>query len=503
MDTAEFNRQIDELYAIQQKDPSEAAKDLQSMGIIPPQDPSLLDIPGFGFGAVAPQFGEMMLTGVTMNGGFVEYNPGNFYVAGAVGKSSRDVDLSGLSLEAIDRNNPGTAPQFFRNVYTARLGYGRKEGNIVIASLMYSLDDEQSRILEGLVDTAGTRLAPQENFILGLSGRVGFDTLELALEGQVNVSLFNDPFRGNVPQEARLRSFVSSIFGRRNTTAQSLGDIAYSGSLTKLLFGRSGRLSASVRMVGPSYRSTGVAGLRSDVFGYDTRYEHEFLGGQINLNGLFGREETGFVVADPERSVIVRAGAGGEFRFRGLPSLQLAFAQTKQTETSPDGSLIRSNRVNQYTIGSRLLTRFGTIRDAISASFSLQDNRSSDALTDFRTHTITLTDRLSFAYPLSLILTGSQNQTGSATDSVAQSGISSVDFSLLWAPIQAWEIVAGVTVGAGKESRTRGAYASLHAPLWSAGDAELRCEVSKFDDSLIIARSFTDRVLRLVTRVNL
>ena len=502
-DTVEFNRQIEELKALENADPVEGLKKLDKLGVSPGTDRFFLDIPTFGFGAVAPRFTDLSMNAVTLSGGFIEYNPGNLYVAAALGKSDRQIDLSGISLPSLGGVDQSDHPTFFKNIYGARVGYGRKEGSNLILSALYSLDDGDSRILEHFLDSSGSHFAPQENFLLGLAGQELLDEIGLSLNADLNLSLFTEPLAGGVPRESRLKALATRVFGGNNTREASIGDIAYSMKANKLLSGNHATASVSVRMVGPSYRSVGTVGLRTDIFGYDARYGHELLGNQLGLTGSYGYEMAGFVLADPNKSTLRKFALAADVRPHSLPSLQIGFSENRQDQESRDNFSNRSALVRLINLGLRYTARLGSIRNASSISLTLQKGTSDDGISQFTSSTVALNDRISFRSPVSLLASISHTTTETGADTAALPGAFAGDFSVLYQVFGNWQNTAGISYSTNQQVRTRGVFLSSGLDITGTGSVELRWEYTDFNGDPLRTKGSIDRILRLLTRLRL
>src|SRR5439155_3582286 len=131
------------------------------------------------FGKVAPNFGSLLFDKVTINGGALEYNPGNLYVAGAIGKAQRQVDLNSVPQDVKDDSLLLADPQlstleFFRNVYSARIGYGRRHGSYIALTGMYADDDDQSRALQSIFNRPVAKLTERRD---STGTVIGVDTI--------------------------------------------------------------------------------------------------------------------------------------------------------------------------------------------------------------------------------------------------------------------------------------------------------------------------------------
>ncbi|MBX7156234.1 MAG: hypothetical protein K1X91_14860 [Bacteriodetes bacterium] len=378
-DSIAIANRISSLYELQDKtDVSENMESLKELGVVTQEQEVIAQFPAIGFGKVAPSFSRFMFNGVTINGGLIEYNPGNFYAAGSIGKIQREVDINGIPVDVAQRDAALlTNVLFFKNVYSARLGYGRKNGNNIVASVLYSDDDDESiniqnilnRPIEFEVDTitiikgdstdsdgkpvldtntnqpikvdkfiqekqkrqrTAIVISKQRNTVIGLSSHIADDELSLALDGEINVSYFFDANKKlweNGQSQFLNAQQLDSIY---KPTENELLDFNYALRGTWKFMENTGRISGGIRYVGAGFQSVGVAGLRKDILRADFFYDQTFLDKQLKCTGGYSREEFGYKVSDNagakqlSTTDIIRTGT--QLRFKGLPVLTVDYA---------------------------------------------------------------------------------------------------------------------------------------------------------------------------------
>jgi len=384
-DSIALANRISALYELQEKnDLSESMESLKELGVATNEQELIAKFPAIGFGKVAPSFSRFMFNGVTINGALIEYNPGNFYTAGAIGKVQRDVDASKLPSDVVQRDSSLLSNvQLFKNVYSARIGYGRRNGNNIVASVMYADDDDQSDFIQKsiqrpIVDTIRTVkqipfvtesgdtlrdpddstkiiqkdttlisttsrqnlvLARQQNTVIGLSSHFADDSLNISVEGEFNISYFFD-------SENKLWSKGDSVTIKTQFLNAQRLDTLYKPTENELLdfnyalrgswkfLENTGRLSGGIRYVGAGFQSVGVAGLRKDVLRSDVLYDQSLLEKQLKFTGGYTREEFGYKVSDnpgsKQKSSIDIVRTGTQVRLRGLPVFTVDFALNSQ-----------------------------------------------------------------------------------------------------------------------------------------------------------------------------
>lgn len=383
MDSIALANRINELYELSGKDLTENMETLREIGIATQEQEVIAQFPALGFGKVVPSFSRFLFNGVTINGGLVEYNPNSFYAAGAIGKVQREFDGSRFSEDIIQRDSTLlTNIQLFRNVYSARIGYGRRNGNNIVATILHSDDDDQSisiqqalqrptfdtlrntvqvpvltssgdtlrdpddstRIImrDSIVISTSERsnnsLARQRNTVVGLASHIAFDSLNLTFDGELNISYFSDE-KNKLWSDSSARIGVRSAkFFRENIRHSEYEqiDVMYSLRSAWQFMNNTGKLSGGLRYIGGGYQTVGVVALRKDIFRADAAYSQLFFERQFRLHAGYSFEEFGYkrsAVADSLLSTIQSINAGSEIRLRGLPVLSLNYTQHEQAFT--------------------------------------------------------------------------------------------------------------------------------------------------------------------------
>ncbi|MBC8145926.1 MAG: hypothetical protein H7X80_10100, partial [bacterium] len=328
------------------------------------------------------------------------------------GKLQRLVDPAALPQEALANDSALQADpllsllEFHRNVYSFRLGYGQRHGNYVALTGLYSDDDEQSVTLQDVVnrpvatfverlDSLGeiegidTVFVPnhvvgrQLNYGAGAIGRLEFESTGLVLDGEFNLSWFDDAAnrRGQllIPRPQALPSFLESD--------SMLTDFNYAlRSTWELPWDDAGVLNAGIRYVGGGFRSIGVTGLRTDILRADARYNTTLLDRQVRAGLRYSFEEAGY--KDSSNSSVINAlGASVEIRPRGFPVLTLGYQRHSQSlETSKrDTALhqITDNAIEEITATLTSLRQWSDIRWSLFASGMIRNGSSKGTGEDF------------------------------------------------------------------------------------------------------------------------
>ena len=173
-------------------------------------------------GDVVPRFSKYSLDGVTIRGGYLEHQRGPLLVTFLGGRSRRGIE-AGLGV-------PIRRPSYARNMFAARVGYGRVSGSHVHLVGMMSRDKEDSV-------TAPVQASPAENVLI--SPQFGLSLLQqrLYVKGQLSASAFTRDTRATRTVENPVPDFLGLFTSRVGSQMDYATDL--SARYTQTEFGES------------------------------------------------------------------------------------------------------------------------------------------------------------------------------------------------------------------------------------------------------------------------
>jgi hypothetical protein len=538
LDSVAISERIAALHKLQDMDLSENLEALNQFVPVTAEQELLAKFPAFGFGKVAPQFGSLLFNNVTINGGMLEYNPSYLYCAGAVGKVQRIVDISAVPQQTFEndtaffRNSALSELQFFRNVYSARLGFGRRNGNHIMITGMYADDDEQSRSLQNVLNKPTRRdstiitdpndptlnrdtsilvpniiVSSQRNYGFGGLGHLTIPETNLVLDGEFNLMYLEDKANYGSQKKIPLPQSLPEWLRKDST----LTDFNFAAKLNYLFDENNGRVSAGIRYVGGGYRSVGTAAIRNDVLRTDVFLNRIFFDRTLRVHAQISHEEAGYKDT-VNTSKILTFGGGVEMRLPSLPIVNIGYSQHLQgLETNKRDSLNRNatrNTIKQFTVSGSYLYG-GNSNFSTFISYNRQDGTSElaasgvqpDSVGIFASDGILMTQRVALSRSISAGITGNFTSTAtfpSIKDTITKiitiGGVDStiitiekksvkeivsivgIDFSLLFTPNEWLQATIGANINydTGKKSNVLGMYFTSRTLVAQNADLELR-----------------------------
>jgi hypothetical protein len=482
--------ELQQLQALQQlEEPTQNPQELQRLGLLSQAELNVLRIPSFGFGSVSPDYGPLFLSAVTLQGGMVEYNPGRFYWALAAGTLPRVV--TGLTSPVTSPD--GTVAELNQDLYTARVGLGRKSGTHVVLSGLYARDDRQSQAILGLVDPSRP-LARQENVVLGLAGRAREGSL--VLDGSVQASVSSDdrdaPEVQGRPAPAVLRSLFGGLI-RENSASDWSGELRGALDLVRA----KAKILSSVRFVGPGYITPGARALRRDNLRYDGSWDQSWQDGRLTVGAVVGIDRTGVVLPQSGTSNATRLGLRAVGRPSRLPAVELSYTHNGQdlraggapTEIENRSDLL-SARIRQTgrVAGARYMTML--LVDRVVAT-------SNDTSGAYNSTSASVSGMVSLPSRLGLVGRASHSDTHTTLATDVDPDVWSGEGSLNWAPNARLDGSAGATYAKSGGLRQMGGFLAARFGLGAIGALDVQWSYNDAQSLSPAVRGFVDRVFRV------
>lgn len=495
-DSLAFENRIAALYELQHEDYEGNLESLKEFGLISEEQEVIAQFPALGIGKVAPSFSGLFMNGVSITGGLIEYNPNIIYLGTAFGKLQTNPDLSNISINESLMEQGLNNPEFFQNVYSGRIGVGRRNGNNAILSVLYGEDDEQSRIVKNLLDSTGTALGNENNMVLGLSGRYNLENIGLNFSGEINSSVYNSNTNGGLINNADLvNPLMRDIFGD-NIKNGALADLSYNFNASYRLDDNS-TINSTIRFVGPGYRSVGVAGLRNDIMIYDIHFNRSFFDNKIRFTGFYSNEEAGYVLSDLNNSNINKIGSRLDIRFRNMPTFSVNYVGNMQSQKLVDATERDANSIHQVNVNSSYGYQLGYTRMISFLSYSYQTGSSKDSAATFDSHIIMASQRISLFDRFAAGLSGAYSETKNLLEPNAKP-VYSLDLSLL----HNIELLATTTLGFNlnytQDGDLKSFYFNSRIAVFSNLETDLRIESRNFTSQINKSLSFQETVARLI-----
>lgn len=361
-------------------DPSKLDENAGRLGLISPAEKFFLDIKSFGVGKTYPEYSDLTVSGIPVNGINIEYNPGIFYLAAAAWNN-----LDGIK-----------DVSFKRSFVAGRLGIGKKELAHLFFTLLKMKDDENT-----IPVPPNTFLTPQENQVIGTEGKITlFDNL-LMLKSEAAVSMFTRDIRDAEIQNSLLPGFVKNIFNPKISTSY---DYALNGTAVFDQPKNETYFSLEINRIGPGYISLAAPNIRSDQLMVEARFNRKFSGKRIGMKTYLKMYQDNVINWKPSTTTTASFGVTFDFNFPEMPFFVIGYSPYFQgNDNLPANQIIKNNN---HIIN--FMTGYTYQLSSISAStiFSVNGNWQNTKLgtvsNKFSNVSYLLNQSMNFEFPLSL-----------------------------------------------------------------------------------------------------
>ena len=449
---------------------------LQQTGLMSDVEAVMVNLPTVGFGTVFPVFTPITLSGARIVGGWGEWNPGGvFYIAAVAGETQSPLlredryQLDTTIYTSFDNSD------FGRDIYGARIGFGKHDGAHVILTGLYSTDDPS---LGGLPDS-GVAVTPQKGYLASLDVEVepidGIWTLQFEGAGSMTVGDQNAPTfdgGGDVPD---------FLLGMIDSSASVFLDWAFTGETTVNIPSTNTRLRGSLRRIGAGYTAFGVPNLRTDYFRYDVRLDQRFWKRQVSVGAFVRRDRDNLIPIKQATSTLFSIGGTLGLHIRRWPYLRLSYAPYVQESDATDTLLQYRNRTVLWSVSGGYAYRIGRLSANTNVTYSQQDAETKENLYDYSVTSISAMQSLAFTFPLSI-----SAGLGYIIQNSAQppsTSIITVDGSANYALSDWFSAQGGLNLAFDDVFGTRtGFYAGILMQLGDFADIDIRAERNIFNE---------------------
>ena len=382
-------------------DPTKLAENADQLGLISSAEKFFLDIETFGIGRTYPEYSDLTVSGVPVNGLNLAYNPGIFYFAIAVGNNSDGInDVS-----------------FKRSFLAGQIGLGEKENTHFFFTLLKMKDDLNSI----QVSSSNQSLTAQENVVLGSEGKLNLFKKLVEINGDVAVSAFTRNLEDADFVSESIPGFVKNLVTPKLSTSF---DYAWKGKMAFNHVASTTYLSIGVKRIGPGFMSLAAPNLRQDQFQFDANFDRKFADKKITLKTFFRVFHDNLINWKQSTTTTTSYGINLGFYFPNLPFVQLNYSPYSQRNDNVVAAQKMENSFDSFSFMTGYSYQFSGIYASTMLSFNGQSQNSKLGInsTKFSSTSFMLNQNLNFEFPLTLTstLSLSQSKILSLTSSITE-----------------------------------------------------------------------------------
>lgn len=468
-------------------DPSKLEDKLKELDIISGGEKLLFGIKNFGIGVTYPHLSPWLMTGVTVNGVFVEYQYGLINVAGATGAMNSPIPDGRTAIQT-----------FNRNVFAGKIGMGTNEGSHLHLLGLYASDKESA----SLQDSA---YAPAKNYVFEADCLVDLFNRGLILKASGAGSMYTrDVTAPSIAIESSNDPTGLDIFTKLDPKISSTVDYAWKIGAEFNLFGESTRGKVLIQKIGPGYTSLGVPFLRSDVMGQEAELQQDILDGQIRAGGYYKHNQDNILpwkrtlVGNtwvPSRTVLTSYGGTLDLSFADVPYLRLEYAPyLQQTDIDTTASGIKNNTtLITATLGYDY--QLSTLSASTIAVVLAQNGSTDGGGIAFHNNVYTLNQSLTFEFPMMISVGGGYSEISVLTKFIS---IASINSSISYKFSEVVKSSVGMNYSDRNDGGSRfGFTANSKVKFLGNNEIEFRLDNNTYDSGTALDSSYDQLRLRI------
>jgi len=431
-----------------------------------------------GIGTNYPSYSPLTMYGAPVSGLNLEFNPGQFYFATALQRNQRPI------------NNLA----YNRDLYTVRIGIGRKQSSHIFLTGIYSNDAPGSIV----VDSTNRTLTPQTNYVLALESKLNLFNDKLTFEGEVAGSMLTrdnrDPalLNDNIPQFLRTNL---------NPTLSTQLDFAFTGAAKYTNPSSSTEISAAIKMLGPGYKTFGNPFLRTDILELEGKFAQRIINRQVSLalSAKYWRDN----IANSKLMTTTTFAPSiqlGLF-FKNLPTLMLQYRPNFLSNNASDTTGNVNFTTHLATATTSYTFKIGSTNLSTNLFYMLNQTDTYDTVRSYKLNTINLNGNVVFPFPLVFSFGTGLNYMTSQGETVERTSFNS---TVGYTFFERWSNSIGIALDAeSRNNRKLSFFISSAVNITEAIIFDLRAEYHNYEDLVTNAKNFNELIGRGTLRVQL
>jgi len=344
----------------------------------------------FGIGRTYPDYSELTVSGVPVNGLNVELNPGIFYLAFAAGNNTEGIeDVS-----------------FKRSFLSARIGLGQKENTHFYLTALKMKDDPNSI----QVSPDNFFLTPQEDVVIGSEGKLSLFQKLIQIDGEAAASGFTRNSNDADFVSSSIPDFLTKILTPKLSTSL---DYAWKGNIVFNNVPSATNFSFGVRRVGPGFMSLAAPNVKQDQLQYDINFDQKLVNDKITVKTFYRVYNDNLIDWKQYTTTTTSYGINLGFYFPDIPFFQISYSPFLQRDNNLIAEQKIDNGLDLFSLTAGYTYGLSSISASTTLSFTGQWQSSKVGIIENKTanESYTLNQNLSFEFPLTLSLSLSLTQS--------------------------------------------------------------------------------------------
>lgn len=429
-----------------------------------------------GFGLNYPDFTDYTLKGVPVNGIYLAFNPGIFYIAFSGFNNKKAIDYV----------------SYKRNLFSGKIGIGNPDKSHFHISLLYAKDDENSI----KIDSSDFFLRPMANYVAGADGKILLLKERLSLEGEAGVSFLT---RDVTSPEIEVKDAPKWLTNILHPRTSSSFDFFYRLKSSFTNPESNSKISTGFKLIGAGYHSLGAPNIRTDLIGYDFAFEQGILNKQVFLNVSFNREIDNLIDWKSSATTLTNINISLMLNFLNYPVIRVSYSPYFQKNDASTENMQINNISHLISFYTGYTKNIGEIISNSGLYYSFQKSLTISDINNSTIHYLSLNQNISFKFPLSISAGFSwinSNYCSLITNSFA------VDLNTSYSFFEKWNNTVGCNVNFESNTNKKyGLYASSSLNIGEFLNVDLRLEQYFYLDKFQSSNNYNEIIFKGIISV--
>lgn len=376
-------------------DPNFLYSKLRNSKLLRKADKILYGFKTFSIGLSQPQFSDLSLKNMPVNGILVEYELKNFYAGFTYGDLQSAAPTYNLNQAS-----------YRRRVVGGSFGYGRKEKTHIHFNIISAEDDTAS--IHPRDSVFIYQKTPGRNYVISADFKVLLFKERLRISGELAGSqttrdyTFNDSSLINPVTTHDPDEWFANIMAQRTVNLSTAVDFAFNAKIEGVLFKGKTIISASTRRVGNNFYAFGTPFLMRDVFSVEGRVTQKLWKNRISLMAFFRRNNDNLDSTKLMESVFYNYGFDVGITIPKLPYFRASLMPVNLQNDSArfDMTVLNISSGYNYSIARHII-------GATNLNYTWQQTSARDSFFTSMGHFVTLNQLFTFNKNITLNVTSS------------------------------------------------------------------------------------------------
>jgi hypothetical protein len=347
-----------------------------------------------------------------------------------------------------------------------------------------------------VVDSANQTLTPKSNYVFGIDTRLSLFENKFTIDGEVAGSMLTRDNRDPDLINEDIPNFVQDVL---HPKISSQVDFAYSIKTTYDNIESNTKVTAGIKMVGPGYATLGNPTLRNDKMEVEGKIDQKFLERQIIVSTFIKFYKDNLINSKIITTSTIVPGINLGLRFKKVPYLNLSYVPNFMSNDAVDPLKKIDFKNHLFTAGTGYNFNIGEIVLGSNLFYMFNKATSLDTASGYKSDNFTLSENLSFKFPLVISASFGMNFLDYFLD---YSKITTLDGNIGYTFFESWTNTFGAAYSSEKNRNSKiYFYISSIYDYTENVSIDVRIEKNKYSDQIVNLNDYDEFLIRSTIRI--